>query len=123
MQGLRDAAGPCVVCVIWYHTGVEQRKDRRVSHKARRGKKKVEKPTLTFEQALARLEEIAGKLESGELRLEEMIALAEEGLRLSQVCEKQLTEAEGRIEQLMERMGGAELEPLEIAPDAGEEEE
>jgi len=69
-----------------------------------------------FEQALARLEEIAAKLESGELRLEEMVALAEEGLRLSQVCERQLSEAEGKIQQLVERMGRLELEPLEMAP-------
>jgi len=67
----------------------------------------------TFEQALRRLEEIAGELESGELPLEKAIALAEEGLKLSQFCEKQLAEAEGKIEQLVERMGAVGLEPLE----------
>jgi exodeoxyribonuclease VII small subunit len=67
----------------------------------------------TFEQALRRLEEIAGELESGDLPLEKAIALAEEGLKLSQFCEKQLVEAEGKIEQLVERMGAAGLEPLE----------
>ncbi len=72
----------------------------------------------SFDQALARLEEIAAKLESGELRLEEMVALAEEGLRLSQVCERQLSEAEGKIQQLVERMGRLELEPLDLAPQA-----
>jgi exodeoxyribonuclease VII small subunit len=74
----------------------------------------------TFEQALARLEEIAHELEGGELPLERAIALAEEGIKLSQLCEKQLTAAEGRIQQLVERMGRPELEPFE--PDEGEEE-
>ena len=83
-------------------------------------KKRDESPPA-FEQALARLEQIAGELESGVLSLEEMIALAEEGLKLSELCEKQLAEAEGKIEQLVERMGAAGLERLEM-PTEGEEE-
>lgn len=75
---------------------------------------------MTFEQALARLEEIAHQLESGDLPLEEAIALAEEGFTLSHFCEEQLTAAEGKIQKLVERMGRPELEPLE--PEEGEEE-
>ena len=67
----------------------------------------------TFEAALARLEEIAAKLESDVLSLEEAIALAEEGQRLLEVCEKQLTAAEGRIRQLVEQSGKVALEPVE----------
>ncbi|MFB3882684.1 MAG: exodeoxyribonuclease VII small subunit [Armatimonadota bacterium] len=81
----------------------------------------AQEETETFEHALARLEKIAQRLESGELALEEAIALAEEGLRLSQFCEKQLAEAEGKIEQLVERMGGISVEPL--AESAAEDEE
>lgn len=92
-----------------------------MAEKARRQQKKAEEKEQTFEQALARLEEIAARLESGELALEEAIALAEEGLKLSQYCEKQLTEAEGKIEQLVERMGAVGAEPLQ--PSASEEEE
>ena len=84
------------------------------------GKKDSKAEELTFEQALARLEEIAHQLESGELPLEEAIALAEEGIKLSHFCEEQLTAAEGRIQQLVERMGRPALEPLE--PEEGEEE-
>jgi len=79
-------------------------------------------PSPTFEQALTRLEEIAEELEQGDLPLEQAIALAEEGLKLSQTCEKQLTEAEGKIEQLVERMGAVTTEPLNAEPDADEEE-
>ena len=94
-----------------------------MSDDRKRQRRKAGKSTPTFEQALARLEEIAERLESTDLRLEEMIALAEEGLKLSQVCERQLTEAEGKIEQLVERMGAPELEPLEMPPDAHDMEE
>lgn len=75
----------------------------------------------SFDEALVRLEEIAHKLESGELPLEEAIALAEEGIKLSELCERQLTAAEGKIQQLVERMGVVGLEPL--APEATEEQE
>lgn len=88
----------------------------------RRQQKKAAEGEQTFEQALARLEQIAARLESGELALEEAIELAEEGLKLSQYCEKQLTEAEGKIEQLVERMGVVGVEPLEPAADEDEEE-
>ncbi len=88
----------------------------------KRQRKKSAEPMPSFEEALARLEEIAEQLESGGLALEKTIALAEEGLRLSQFCEKQLSEAEGKIEQLVERMGAVELEPMEIEAE-GEEEE
>jgi exodeoxyribonuclease VII small subunit len=74
---------------------------------------------MTFEQALARLEEIAHQLEGGDLPLEQAIALAEEGFGLSQFCEQQLTAA-GKIQQLVERMGRPVLEPLQ--PEEGEEE-
>ncbi|UCC69797.1 MAG: exodeoxyribonuclease VII small subunit [Armatimonadota bacterium] len=77
----------------------------------------------SFEKALARLEEIAEQLESGELRLEKAIALAEEGLKLSQFCEKQLTQAEGKIEQLVERMGAVGAEPMEMGAEGEEEED
>lgn len=82
--------------------------------------KQKQEPELTFEQALARLEEIAHSLESGDLPLEEAITLAEEGIRLSQLCEERLTAAEGKVQQLVERMGQTELEPFE--PGEAEEE-
>jgi exodeoxyribonuclease VII small subunit len=85
------------------------------------GKRKKSTSSPTFEDALGRLEEIAEELEQGDLPLEKAIALAEEGLTLSRICEKQLTEAEGKIEQLVERMGTVTTEPLAAAPDAGEE--
>jgi exodeoxyribonuclease VII small subunit len=91
-----------------------------VSGKSKRADK-AEASGPSFEQALARLEEIAHQLEGGDLPLEEAIALAEEGIKLSQLCEQQLTAAEGKIQQLVERMGRVELAPLET--EGAEEEE
>ncbi len=55
-----------------------------------------------FEQDLNRLEEIVGRLESGELPLEEGVTAFEEGIKLSRACQKQLDIAEKRMEELME---------------------
>ena len=56
--------------------------------------------TLTFEQAMARLEEIVRLLESGELSLDETVRLYEEGQRLRQFCEEKLNAAEKRIKMV-----------------------
>lgn len=68
---------------------------------------------VTFEQALQRLEQIVAKLESGELTLDESLALFEEGVQLSRVCNARLTEAELKMEKLIERADGTLVtEPL-----------
>jgi exodeoxyribonuclease VII small subunit len=68
-----------------------------------------------FEQALQRLEEIVGRLEKGELPLEESLALYEEGIQLSRLCHTKLEEAEAKIELLMKDAKGAL-----VADDAGQ---
>ena len=62
---------------------------------------------LSFEQALARLEEIVRKMEDGEVTLETSLALFEEGTALSRLCTARLNEAEQRIAQLVERPDGS----------------
>lgn len=59
----------------------------------------------TFEEQLTALESVVDKLERGELSLEESVRLFEEGVRLSDACKKELEEAEGRIQVLVERGG------------------
>ena len=61
---------------------------------------------IKFEDALSKLEEIVGKLESGELSLEESLAVFEEGIRLSRICAKQLDAAERKIEILIKGEDG-----------------
>ena len=60
----------------------------------------------TFEQSLAELEDIVGKLESGDLPLEESLQLFEKGIKLSRECRSRLTNAERRIEILMKEADG-----------------
>jgi exodeoxyribonuclease VII small subunit len=60
----------------------------------------------TFEQSLAELEDIVGKLESGDLPLEDSLELFEKGIKLSRECRSRLTNAERRIEILMKEADG-----------------
>jgi exodeoxyribonuclease VII small subunit len=56
--------------------------------------------TLSFEKALALLEEIVAKLEGGRVDLEESIKIYERGEALRKHCETKLAEAEARIEKI-----------------------
>ncbi len=55
---------------------------------------------LNYEKAVARLEEITDKLENGNLPLEEMIKLYEEGTELAAKCAKVLDAAQLKITEL-----------------------
>ena len=57
--------------------------------------------SLNFEKALAQLEEIVAKLESGKVDLEESIKIYERGEALRKHCEAKLAEAEARIEKIV----------------------
>lgn len=59
-----------------------------------------------FEKSLARLEEVVRRLESPQLSLDEAMKLFEEGVELSHECQKQLEEAEGRVEILLKKADG-----------------
>ena len=61
---------------------------------------------LKFEDCLARLEQIVGRLESGNLPLEESLKIFEEGVGLARSCARYLEEAEKRIEVLTKDEGG-----------------
>jgi exodeoxyribonuclease VII small subunit len=69
--------------------------------------------TLSFEKALALLEEIVAKLESGKVDLEESIKIYERGESLRKHCETKLAEAEARIEKITL---GANGKPTGTAP-------
>ena len=68
----------------------------------------------SFEKALARLEEIAAEMESGELGLEKMVAVFEEGQKLVKLCSSKLNEVEKKIEMLVKKSDGSVgTEPFE----------
>lgn len=67
---------------------------------------------LTFEAGLLQLEAIVKEMESGDLPLERAVELFERGMKLSEVCRKQLEEAETRVEVLMRRAGEMQPQPF-----------
>ena len=77
--------------------------------------KKPEAPKKPdFERSLTRLEEVVRRLESPQLSLDEAMKLFEEGVVLSRECQKQLEEAEGRVEILLKKADGKmAAEPFE----------
>jgi exodeoxyribonuclease VII small subunit len=54
-----------------------------------------------FEEAMAKLEGLVRKMETGEMTLEESLKAFEEGVRLSRLCAARLDEAERRVELLI----------------------
>lgn len=56
---------------------------------------------MTFEQALAALEEVVRRLEGGEVPLDESIALYERGEELRKHCQARLDSAQARIEKIV----------------------
>jgi exodeoxyribonuclease VII small subunit len=84
------------------------------------GKKSEPARKQDFEQSLIRLEEVVRKLESANLPLDQAMQLFEEGMQLSRDCQKQLEQAEARVEILLKKAGGEmAAEPFE--PEGEEE--
>jgi exodeoxyribonuclease VII small subunit len=76
----------------------------------------------SFEEQLAALEVVVERLERGELTLDESVRLFEDGVRLSNACKKQLEDAEGRIQVLVEDGSGA-VRVADLVVEESEEEE
>jgi exodeoxyribonuclease VII small subunit len=56
--------------------------------------------TMSFEKALKELETIVGRLEKGDVELEESITIYERGEALKNHCDRLLKQAEARVERL-----------------------
>jgi exodeoxyribonuclease VII small subunit len=62
---------------------------------------------MSFEAALAQLEQIVHKLETGDVPLEDSIRIYERGSALKAHCERRLREAELKVERIVLGPGGA----------------
>ncbi|MEZ4596420.1 MAG: exodeoxyribonuclease VII small subunit [Chloroflexota bacterium] len=71
---------------------------------------------LAFDQALAELQAVVGRLEAGGLPLESSIELYERGVALHAHCARLLSQAELRVQRLVEGAGGR-LAVLDLRPD------
>ena len=74
-------------------------------------KKQTKTEEMAFEAAFAQLEEIVGKLEAGDLSLDDALALFERGQRLAALCGTKLDEAELVVQKLA--ASGA-VEPFDL---------
>ena len=63
------------------------------------------KTEITFEQALARLEQIVRSLEGGNVPLEDLINLFDEGTSLVKLCTERLDKAEEKVKLLQMKDG------------------
>ena len=70
------------------------------------------KENKSFEEMLARLEEIVRALEKGDAALEESLTLYTEGAELIRLCTGKLTQAEQTVVRLQKGADGA---PMELA--------
>ena len=71
---------------------------------------------LSFEDALAELEDIVGGLETGQAKLDEAIKAYERGALLKRHCEAKLKQAQAKIDRIVEAADGAlAAEPFEGA--------
>jgi exodeoxyribonuclease VII small subunit len=71
---------------------------------------------LSFEQALAELEQIVARLESGQAPLEDSIGMYERGAALKAHCEARLAAARLRVEKIVVGANGAPgVEPAEFS--------
>ena len=62
--------------------------------------------SLSFEDALAELEQIVKGLESGQQKLEDSLSAYERGALLRRHCEAKLAEAETRVQAIVQRADG-----------------
>jgi exodeoxyribonuclease VII small subunit len=62
------------------------------------------KTNLTYEQAMARIEEITGQIETGEMNVDELAKHVKEASDLLKFCKSKLFETEQEIEKILKEM-------------------
>ena len=76
-----------------------------------KGMKKIqEQETVSFEENMKKLEEIAAELEKGELDLDTSVSKFEEGMKISKECNEMLEKAEKKITMLIKGEDGEVVE-------------
>lgn len=67
---------------------------------------------ITFEEALAKLEEIAERLEGGDISLDEALKKFDEGVKMVAFCNEKLEEAQRKVDLLLKKGSGVSSEPF-----------
>jgi len=63
--------------------------------------------SMSFEDALAELEQIVRRLEAGQVKLDDAILCYERGTQLKRHCERKLNEAQQRVDRIVVGPDGA----------------
>ncbi|RNF49072.1 exodeoxyribonuclease VII small subunit [Marinomonas hwangdonensis] len=66
-----------------------------------------------FEDNINELDNLVVQLESNQLSLEDALKAFEKGVKLSQECQLVLTQAEQKVQILLEKQDGEHLEPFD----------
>jgi exodeoxyribonuclease VII small subunit len=61
----------------------------------------MEKENITFEEALAKLQNAVNKLENGEIKLDEAFEMFEQGIKYARICEEKLTNIENKVSKIL----------------------
>lgn len=73
----------------------------------------AEREAFDFERALKELEELVGRMEQGDLPLEESLKAFERGIELTRACQQALKEAEQKVEILISKGDQIRAVPFE----------
>jgi exodeoxyribonuclease VII small subunit len=71
-----------------------------------------EQAPFDFEKGLEELEQLVGRMEQGDLTLEQSLKEFERGVELTRNCQQALQEAEQKVEVLLQKSADAELSPF-----------
>ncbi|TQV68052.1 exodeoxyribonuclease VII small subunit [Exilibacterium tricleocarpae] len=72
----------------------------------------AKKKGVDFEQALSKLETLVNEMEQGDMTLEESLKAFETGIGLTRECQTRLTEAEQKVQLLVEEQGELRSRPF-----------
>ncbi|MFD1260018.1 exodeoxyribonuclease VII small subunit [Entomomonas asaccharolytica] len=68
----------------------------------------------SFEVSLVELQALVERMESGKLTLEESLADFEKGIGLTRECQSALTDAEQKVQMLLEKSDKVETIPFDV---------
>ena len=71
-----------------------------------------------FEKGLDELEQLVGRMEQGDLTLEQSLKEFERGVELTRHCQQALQKAEQKVEILLQKSSDAELSPFTPADES-----
>jgi exodeoxyribonuclease VII small subunit len=77
-----------------------------------------EQTPFDFEKGLEELEQLVGRMEQGDLTLEQSLKEFEHGVELTRNCQQALQEAEQKVEILLQKSTDAELSPFSTDDDS-----